>query len=177
MTYEQYMKSLRQSYGQGILQPEGDPHARVAMIGYGPVNGETEPFTREPNSELRRLLAYAGVPRQAISMDYILRTSKEEPSLWASHMQTLLGITRPRCCVLFGAPSFNLLFGKEGSIDKLRKRRFYSLSMTGVNFFVTHDLVDLQGGRNGQVATELQTDLLNVFQVRRHYFTDVEELP
>jgi DNA polymerase len=137
-----------------VVPGEGNPHARVVLIGEAP--GEQEdrqgrPFVGRSGKLLDQLLNTAGLDRRDL---WITNTVKCRPvsfegakpanrapkpaeiKLWAECLEAELSLIKPEVIVGLGAVAGKALLGNDFKITQMRGQ-FYESSLVGVPVIVT----------------------------------------
>lgn len=118
---------------RGVVFGEGDPHARLCLIGEGPGRTEDElgrPFVGRAGELLDKILAAAGFPRAAVYISNVVlcrppdnRTpADEEMAACRPYLERRLEVIAPDIVVLLGATPLRALIGDRARISQERGR-------------------------------------------------------
>ena len=120
---------------QGVVFGEGDPHARLMLIGEGPGATEDElgrPFVGRAGELLDRILAAAGFRREEVFISNVVmcqpagnRTpTPEETAACRPWLEAKLALVAPAIVVALGATATKALIDPAARITQVRGRWF-----------------------------------------------------
>ena len=118
---------------RGVVFGEGDPHARISLIGEGPGATEDEagrPFVGAAGELLDRILAAADLPRDSVYIHNVVmcrppgnRTpADDEMAACRPYLLRRLELVDPAIVVLLGATPLRALVGPKMQITRERGR-------------------------------------------------------
>lgn len=126
--------------GAKIIPPEGNPHARIAIVGEGPGYGDEQdgrPFTGPAGKFLNRMLTQAGITREEVWLtntilcrpkvcmvegkpvapENVLRLASK---YCKSRLDAELAVIRPRVVVGLGAQSVRSIYAPNATLKGRR---------------------------------------------------------